>query len=435
MANIAKRTTIDNLRSYLASRKGELATALPGQLNIARFERTVITAVQKNPLLMECTPASILGSCFIAAQLGLEPNTPLGHCYFIPYRNSKNNTRECQFQMGYRGYADLVHRSGLVRSMYMRCVHTTDTFEYELGLDPMMKHIPDPDFNGDLQDRATILGAYAVAELLNGGRQFYYMPRNEIDAVRRISKARDGEAWTNYYGAMAMKSAFIRLAKLLPCSIELADALKWDADASGETAVIDDLLPAASPEDAELVESPTRRDGGAALQDVVSSPPAKAIPPGGADEGPEKCPGCGLINMERRERCRNCAYNFLTGEPGPAPQTEQPPPPPPAGKPARGKQRPPAPQPQEQPPLRLGEDGKHLRPYRALGEVFKEVFPGGLMMPEGTTDADKADWFDGFARPSFPHLQTLCQENGVTPDQERALLEAWKAAQRAERPA
>ena len=36
-----------------------------------------------------------------AAQLGVEPNTPLGQAYLIPYRN--HGILECQFQLGTRG--------------------------------------------------------------------------------------------------------------------------------------------------------------------------------------------------------------------------------------------------------------------------------------------------------------------------------------------
>lgn len=35
-----------------------------------------------------------------AAQLGMEPNTPLGQAYLIPYEN--HGKEECQFQLGYR---------------------------------------------------------------------------------------------------------------------------------------------------------------------------------------------------------------------------------------------------------------------------------------------------------------------------------------------
>jgi recombination protein RecT len=57
-----------------------------------------LTALSNNPKLQECTPQSFLGAMMQAAQLGVEPNTPLGQAYMIPYRNK--GQMECQFQLG-----------------------------------------------------------------------------------------------------------------------------------------------------------------------------------------------------------------------------------------------------------------------------------------------------------------------------------------------
>ena len=43
-----------------------------------RFSRIVLSALSTNPKLAETTPQSFLGAMMTAAQLGVEPNTPLG---------------------------------------------------------------------------------------------------------------------------------------------------------------------------------------------------------------------------------------------------------------------------------------------------------------------------------------------------------------------
>lgn len=68
-----------------------------------------------------------------AAQLGVEPNTPLGQAYLIPYRN--HGQLECQFQLGYKGLIDLAYRSGEITSISAHEVCENDDFEYELSLD------------------------------------------------------------------------------------------------------------------------------------------------------------------------------------------------------------------------------------------------------------------------------------------------------------
>lgn len=66
-----------------------------------RFMRMALSAINNTPKLAECTQISFLAALMNAAQLGLEPNTPLGQAYLIPYNNK--GTMECQFQIGYKG--------------------------------------------------------------------------------------------------------------------------------------------------------------------------------------------------------------------------------------------------------------------------------------------------------------------------------------------
>lgn len=90
----AKKT----MQSYIKSMEGEIKKALPSVITPERFTRMVLSAISVNPTLGSCTPQSFLGAMMSAAQLGLEPNTPLGQAYLIPYRNK--GIDEVQFQIG-----------------------------------------------------------------------------------------------------------------------------------------------------------------------------------------------------------------------------------------------------------------------------------------------------------------------------------------------
>ena len=79
-----KPTTI---KGWIVAYKDQIAKALPSVMTPERFTRIALTAVSNNPQLAHCTPMSFLGAMMQAAQLGLEPNTPLGQAYLIPYRN------------------------------------------------------------------------------------------------------------------------------------------------------------------------------------------------------------------------------------------------------------------------------------------------------------------------------------------------------------
>lgn len=93
----------------------EIKKALPEVLGTERFVRMVLSAINSTPELANCTPMSFIAALMNAAQLGLEPNTPLGQAYLIPYKNKKTGTVECQFQLGYKGMIDLAYRTGQVQ--------------------------------------------------------------------------------------------------------------------------------------------------------------------------------------------------------------------------------------------------------------------------------------------------------------------------------
>ena len=68
-----------SIKDYINSMQGEIQKALPSVMTPERFTRIALSAVSNTPKLAECTPQSFLGAMMNAAQLGLEPNTPLGH--------------------------------------------------------------------------------------------------------------------------------------------------------------------------------------------------------------------------------------------------------------------------------------------------------------------------------------------------------------------
>lgn len=85
-----------------------------------RMTRVALSAVNSNPKLSEAivnNPTSFLGALMQSAQLGLEPNTNLGHAYLIPYGNV------VQIQIGYMGLLELAHRSGMYQK-YLLCLYT-----------------------------------------------------------------------------------------------------------------------------------------------------------------------------------------------------------------------------------------------------------------------------------------------------------------------
>lgn len=230
MTTAMTTTTTEGGVVQLLQRMGpEIARALPRHLSADRMARVAMTALRQTPRLLECSPVSVLGSIMSAAQLGLEPNTPLGLAYLVPYK------RTCQLIIGYQGYLELARRSGLVSAPVAYAVREGDDFRYSLGLEPTLHHVPAQD--GDREAKA-ITHVYAVAHQLPQGSAppiFVVLSRAQVEARRARSMSRDSGPWATDYEAMCLKTAVRALWRWLPKTAEMATASALDdrADSGG----------------------------------------------------------------------------------------------------------------------------------------------------------------------------------------------------------
>ena len=192
----------------------EIKRALPKHLNGDRMARIALTAFRRTPKLAECDPMSVFAAVIQAAQLGLEPDT-MGRAYLIPYG------RECQFVPGWKGLVDLVNRSGM-GNVWAYPVFEGDTFDYQLGSEPRIHHVPKGESEPD-----KITHVYAVGRVK--GQEW---PIIEVWPISRVTKHRDRynkvgkrhysfENWEMY----ARKVVLLQVIKYMPASPELVAAV------------------------------------------------------------------------------------------------------------------------------------------------------------------------------------------------------------------
>ncbi|WP_026762667.1 recombinase RecT [Selenomonas artemidis] len=212
-----------SMKDLIISMEGQIAKALPSVITPERFTRMVLTAMSTNKDLQLCTPNSFLGAMMQAAQLGVEPNTPLGQAYLIPYKNK--GTLECSFQLGYKGLIDLAYRSGEVKDIQAHEVHENDTFEYELGLEPKLKHIP------AMKNRGAVIMYYAIFHTKDGGYGFNVMSVDDVqEHARKYSKPYGSSfsPWKSNFDEMAKKTVLKRCLKYAPIKTEFARSISTD---------------------------------------------------------------------------------------------------------------------------------------------------------------------------------------------------------------
>lgn len=268
------------IKSMLPRYADAIKAALPAVMTPERFLRIAASALSANPALLETTPESFFGALMTAAQLGLEPNTPLGQAYLIPYENTKLvegkwvKVKETQFQLGYKGAIALAYRSGEVSGIQAEEVCENDTFEYEMGLEPKLRHIP------ARTNRGKPTHYYAVWKTKTGTTGFAVMSVEDVqDIAKRSSKTfgKERSPWTRDFAEMAKKTVLKRALKYAPVASDFARA------AESDEAVRDynkDILALDTPvRHAQIEDATPAPDASPAAQEAPSAPSDAQTPP------------------------------------------------------------------------------------------------------------------------------------------------------------
>jgi recombination protein RecT len=245
------------LKALLANYTPAIKAALPAVMTPERFIRIAQSALSSSPALQQATPTSFFGALMTAAQLGLEPNTPLGQAYLIPFRN--HCVMEAQFQLGYKGLIALAYRSGQVTSIQSEVVCEGDDFEYEMGLDPKLKHRP------AMSGRGAPTHYYAVWKTKDGAVGFAVMGVEDIKAhAKKFSKSVAGgrpSPWDTNFDEMAKKTVLKKALKYAPLASDFVRGLASDNSIRDYTRGVDALDTASkTDENGEVIDIPVESE-------------------------------------------------------------------------------------------------------------------------------------------------------------------------------
>lgn len=148
-----------------------------GSMNSQRFITSVVSAVNNNPDLKECTNQSVFSSALLGESLKLSPSPQLGHYYLVPF-NDRNYGKVAQFQLGYKGYIQLAIRSGQYKKLNVIAIKEGE-LEYFDPLNEEIKINLMVDKWDEREDAKTI-GYYAFFELVNGFRKAIYWSKKQM---------------------------------------------------------------------------------------------------------------------------------------------------------------------------------------------------------------------------------------------------------------
>lgn len=251
-SNKAKKTT---LTAYLTNDavKNQINNVIGGK-DGQRFISAIVSAVNTNPALQECTNQSIVSGALLGESLNLSPSPQLGQYYLVPYsrktkvigetgREEWVELKEAQFQMGYKGYIQLAIRSGQYKKLNVLAIKQGELVRFDPLNEEIEVNLIDDE---EARESAPTIGYYAMFEYINGFRKAIYWSKKKMEAhALKYSmgyKAKKGYTfWEKDFDAMAYKTMLRQLiSKWGIMSIEMQNAVEADMAVVKENGAVDD---------------------------------------------------------------------------------------------------------------------------------------------------------------------------------------------------
>ena len=204
---------------------GELP--LPSSVPVETFRNAAIVAVQENPDILNCSPASVFRGIRKLAAMGLMPDGR--EAALVRFQG------EAQAMPMVWGLVKIARQSGRIETIRSEVVREGEKLvRSEVLGNEEWRHVRDDGSPIDFMDReGEIRGAYAIATLKGGGVEVEPMSRQEIEKRRMNSPQQRGSRtpigiWAKWYDEMAKKTVLRSLLKKLPMSAE--DRARVEAD-------------------------------------------------------------------------------------------------------------------------------------------------------------------------------------------------------------
>jgi recombination protein RecT len=256
VAAAAQRTdgSPPNLKTQISQMGEQFQLAMPRGFDAQQLVRDAFTCLSMTPKLATCDPVSVIGGLMTCAQLGLRPAV-LGQAWLLPMWDGRNRTNRATLVIGYKGYLELMHRSGQVEAVNAHIIHEGDKWSAQYGDDERLIH--EPNF---AERPGPALMYYATGRKRGAARsEFQIAPKWEMEEHRdKFAMAKKNGAvvgpWRDHFDAMALKTMMLRLSKYMPQSPELIMAQIADGGVRLELAPNADITEVTETIDGEVLE-------------------------------------------------------------------------------------------------------------------------------------------------------------------------------------
>lgn len=204
-------TVIEKAKDVIAQAEKDFTAVENLKLSFQKEMGFAIQILEKNKYLTGlalANPADLRTAIYNVALTGLSLNPVLKHGYIMP-RGGK-----IIFEPSYMGLTEVLIQAGTITQLWAYLVYEADSIHIELGATPNIIHT-----QNIMKSRGRIVGAYAVAVLPSGARQFEIMTYEQLMKIKARSesvKAGKGSPWDNDEEEMICKTVVRRIFKKLP---------------------------------------------------------------------------------------------------------------------------------------------------------------------------------------------------------------------------
>lgn len=268
------------LTAYLTNDavKNQINSVIGGK-DGTKFISAVVSAVNNNPALQECTNQSILSAALLGQSLNLSPSPQLGQYYMVPF-NDRNKGKVAQFQLGYKGYIQLAIRSGQYKKLNVIAIKEGELVHFDPLNEEIEVHLIEDE---EERENAPTIGYYAMFEYTNGFKKAIYWSKKKMEAhALKYSagyKAKKGYTfWEKDFDTMAFKTMLRQLiSKWGIMSIEMQQAIDADMAVINEDGTKsyvendDEIIEATVTEQSNEEQAPQNEQAGSASAALFSN--------------------------------------------------------------------------------------------------------------------------------------------------------------------
>ncbi len=232
---VAKKKATGFTAYLTADAVKEQINKVVGSKNGTRFISSIVSAVNNNTMLQECTNSSILSGALLGESLNLSPSPQLGQYYLVPFKDKNKGTTLAQFVLGYKGYLQLAIRSGQYKKINVLAIKEGELVRYDPLNEEIEVNLIDDE---EEREKAATIGYYAMFEYTNSFKKAMYWSRAKMEAhaikysAGYAADKRKGNQytfWSKDFDGMAYKTMLRQLiSKWGIMSLDLVTAIDSD---------------------------------------------------------------------------------------------------------------------------------------------------------------------------------------------------------------